>query len=414
MVKKKKKVWLWGSLVLIAVLAVWISSRWNAWFHNPEELPYTPLAVPHRVLLTFGDDSELSRDVSWQCDTVLYPSHLELRSLTDSTTQMVEAKGEVFRSRQGQAAFYVARLRNLKPGQHYVYRVVTDGKASSWYDFHTYPEHRDEVEFLYVGDVQDTLGGMANQIMRQALQRHPQCEFLVCGGDFVERPTNQHWDIAFNDIDSIAQHIPMLCVTGNHDYLKGIIMQLERRFTLTFPYFLDSKIGDNHVYALCYGPIQFFLLDSNRELPHLVTQRSWLKEQLEKSKAKWKIVVLHHPLYSIRGKNNNLIQRYMFDDLIQDYHVDLVLQGHEHAYGRMTLTSDDSQFTTLYTISHCSPKNYRISDSAEERFEKIGAEGRYYQTVSVKGDTLTMVAYEASQHTRFDSLAVIKKDNCPQ
>ena len=187
-------------------------------------------------------------------------------------------------------------------------------------------------------------------------------------------------------------------------------MQLERRFTLTFPYFLDSKIEDNQVYTLCYGPIQFFLLDSNRELPYLVTQRNWLKDQLEKSNAKWKIVVLHHPLYSIRSKNNNLIQRYMFDGLIQDNHVDLVLQGHEHAYGRMTvnITSQTSDHTsqTLYTISHCSPKKYRIS--AADRFEKVDTTGRCYQTISVRGDTLTVVAYKADSHTLLDSVSIIK------
>ena len=52
----------------------------------------------------------------------------------------------------------------------------------------------------------------------------------------------------------------------------------------------------------CYGPIQFFLLDSNREQPYPYTQRQWLKQQLGQNRARWKIVVLHHPLFSVRGK----------------------------------------------------------------------------------------------------------------
>ena len=113
--------------------------------------------------------------------------------------------------------------------------------------------------------------------------------------------------------------------------------------------------------------MQLFCLDSNREFFYLWTQRQWLEEQLKKSEAKWKIVVLHHPLYSVKGAMNNLIQRWMFDDLIQEHGVNLVLQGHEHAYARR---GDNGQQSTIYLISHCSPKGYRINPP-EGRFEKI-------------------------------------------
>lgn len=46
--------------------------------------------------------------------------------------------------------------------------------------------------------------------------------------------------------------------------------------------------------------------------------------------------MLHHPVYSIKGKMNNLPVRWMFDGLFREYGVDLVLQGHEHNYARMT------------------------------------------------------------------------------
>ena len=404
--------------MVAVLLAIWVNSRWDTWFHNPEELPYVPASVPHRVLLTFGDEKESSRNVSWQCDTVVRPSHLELMSLADSSVTVHEATGEVFCSRAGKAAYYVARLRDLAPGEHYAYRVVTGGKASQWYDFRTSPLGRrtlarqelpspsSRLSFLYVGDVQDTVGGQANRYLKDALQRHPQTEFVVCGGDWVERPTNQDWEVAYEGVDSVAQHLPLLCVTGNHDYLKGVIMKLERRFPLILSYFLDSKIEDNQVYTLRYGDAQFFLLDSNRELPYLFTQKQWLKEQLQKSGARWKIVVLHHPLYSIKG-NNNLLQRWVFSSLIEEYGVDLVLQGHEHAYARMTRHADDgTPQTPVYTVSHCSPKNYRIQ--FDDRFDKFGISSRYYQTVDIAGDTLRLAAYEVYGHTLYDSLLIVK------
>ena len=295
------------------------------------------------------------------------------------------------------------------PASPGAYRAVTGKKASPWYQFRTQSGSKDKVDFLYVGDVQDSIGGEANRFLREALSRHPESEFLVCGGDLSDGPRQSCWDEAFRDIDSVAQAMPLLVVAGNHDYRKGVIQWLERRFPLTFSYFLDAKIADNQVYTLNYGPVQFFLLDSNRELPYLLTQRDWLKAQLEQSRARWKIVVLHHPLFSIRSRSRNLIQRWVFNDLLESYGVDLVLQAHEHAYARMTAHEGGQAVTPVYTVSHCSPKNYEIYEN--DRYDKSITSSRFYQTVRISGDTLTLAAYEVYHHSRCDSLQIIKDKN---
>ena len=166
-------------------------------------------------------------------------------------------------------------------------------------------------------------------------------------------------------------------------------------------------MGRNQVYSLRYGSAEFFLLDSNRELPYLLTQRRWLEKRLQESQARWKILVLHHPLYSLKGWNN-LVQRWVFDGLIRKYGVDLVLQGHEHAYARMTNIDNKliCKTTPVYTVSHCSPKNYRIQ--FDKRFDKFGISSRYYQTVEVKEDSLVLAAYEVYGHQLYDSLLIVK------
>ena len=394
------------ALALVLAVAAWVAMRWNVWFGNPEELAMQPLEAPAHVLLTFGDDDEMSRNVSWQCDTVLRPSYLEVVDMANRDTVRIVAQGEVFEARKGKAAYYVARLRQLEPETHYRYRAVSGNDSSQWYDFRTYAPKRDKFSFLFVGDVQDTIGGIANRLLMEAWTRHPEVEFLVCGGDLTERPANQYWAETFRDLDSIGQSMPMLNVAGNHDYFKGIIRRLERRFPLVFSYFLDSKVDDNMVYTVTYGDAQLFVLDSNREFFFLWKQRQWLEDQLKKSQAKWKILVLHHPLHSIKGNNNNMVQRWMFDDLVHQYNVDLVLQGHEHAYARMIdgRYKNGAPAVPVYTISHCSPKNYRIE--FDERFDKFGISSRYYQTVNISGDTLTMATYDANTHALYDSLMV--------
>ena len=398
---------LFGLIGLVALVALGILSyvRWEVWFGNPEEAPYSTTDQPQRILLTFGDENGNNRNVSWSCGEEVKPAFLELADLTD--TIRIDAKGEVFTSRAGKTAFYVARLRNLESGCAYSYRVCTDDHYSEWHHF-SLSEHQ-ETSFLYVGDVQDTIAGIANQLLKSAFKHHPDAQFLICGGDLTERPTDAYWQETFEGLDSIGQTLPVMTITGNHDYLKGLIYKLERRFSLIHSYFLDSMIGENQVFTLKYKDVQFFLLDSNREFFYLYTQRHWLEEQLKASTATWKIVVLHHPLYSIRSKNNNLIQRWMFDDLIREYGVDLVLQGHEHAYARMTNHDQQLQtpITPVYTVSHLSPKNYRIEFS--ESFDKFGSGSRYYQQIKANAQSLTITAYDAVTHELYDSL-VIKKD----
>lgn len=127
---------------------------------------------------------------------------------------------------------------------------------------------------------------------------------------------------------------------------------------------------------------------------------------MQQSRARWKIVVLHHPLFSIRSASRNLIQRWVFNSLLEDYGVDLVLQAHEHNYAHMTAHEDGMATTPVYTVSHCSPKNYDLYQN--ERYDRFGTESHYYQAIDLSGDTLTMATYEAYHHTLYDSLQVVK------
>lgn len=394
-------------LAIITALFIWCFYRWDTWFHNPEEAPYTAAAVPERVLLTFGNDGELSRSVSWRCGEIAEKSFVELTDNSTAKTERFEAEGEVFESRNGKAAYYVARLNGLKKGHAYQYRVCTGGNFSKWYQFRLQNETDRECSFLYIGDLQDTIGGIANELLRKAFQKNPEAEFLVCGGDLTERPTDAYWAETFRGLDSIGQAVPVLTATGNHDYLKGIVGKLERRFSLIHSYYLNSMVDENQVFSIRYKDVQLFCLDSNRELPYLLTQRQWLEKQLKASDTKWKIVVLHHPLHSLHGNMNNLIQRCVFDSLIKKYRVDVVLQGHEHAYARMTNRTENKTATTpVYTISHCSPKNYRIE--FDDIFDRFGTGSRYYQKVRTTGDTLFITAVDACTQVLFDSLFIVK------
>lgn len=418
--KQKKRLYTIGVLIVVTVaLGCWVSSRWKAWFHNPPEAPYTVSEVPSRVLLTFGTEGELSRYVSWVCDTVVdSASRLLLVDATDSLrldTLSIEAIGEVFQSRSGKAAYYRALLTELKPLHTYRYAVESRDARSAWYSFRTANPDAHEFSFLYMGDVQDTIGGVANTLLRCALDSHHEAEFVAFGGDLIERPTDAFFAETFRSVDSVCTAMPIVNITGNHDYLKYLKRKCERRFSLVFPYFLkgmEERDDDNHLFALTYHNTDFYLLDSDRGAPYLWQQRRWLKRQIEQSRSVHKIVMVHHPLYSVKCRNNNLVQRFVFTPVIEEGGVDLVLQGHEHAYARCTpseapLSGAVCTNRPLYTVSHCSPKNYSIHPS--ERFSNVRSGSRYYQVVTVKADAILMRAFDANTGAMIDSVVVSKQ-----
>jgi len=394
--------------IVLVALGAWMYSRWDIWFNNPPEPDYSSSYIPSRVLLTFGNEDGMTRNISWQCDSTLHDSKVELLDETDSTLTEIKAAGEVFKSLGGQRAYYVAKLRNLLAGHHYKYRVNTNGKTSQWYNFHLQESKDLDASFIYVGDVQDSISGLSTTLLEQVFAKNPETEFLVCGGDLIERPMDKYWEEAFSCFQNIGQTHPVLTITGNHDYFKGVIQKLDHRFSLVHSYFLDSSIGDNQVFTVRYKDMQLFAIDSNREFFYLFTQKKWLEEQLQKSTAKWKILLTHHPLYSIRGNSNNIIQKWIFNPLVEKYGVDLVLQGHEHAYARMTQHQDTGEpAIPIYTVSHFSPKNYLIH--FDEKFNKFGSGSRYYQKIESKNDTLLITAYDALSHALYDSLRIVKK-----
>ena len=86
-------------------------------------------------------------------------------------------------------------------------------------------------------------------------------------------------------------------------------------------------------YTFKQDNVQFFALDTNYNADWSI-QLPWLERSLANSKAAWKIVYAHHPLYSsgIHGSSRELIAK--LSPLFARYGVQLYLNGHDHNYER--------------------------------------------------------------------------------
>ena len=86
------------------------------------------------------------------------------------------------------------------------------------------------------------------------------------------------------------------------------------------------------VYSFEYGDAYFAILDSTMAVSSrsaAIEQAEWLDRELGRSKATWKFVMFHHPVYASRLKRDNRALQEHWVPIFDKHHVDIVLQGHD-------------------------------------------------------------------------------------
>jgi predicted phosphodiesterase len=200
-------------------------------------------------------------------------------------------------------------------------------------------------------------------------------DFVVMLGDNMygsERP--QDFDLKFTEPFKplLDAGVKFYATLGNHD-------DPDQRF------FKPFNMNGERYYTFTKGPIEFFVIDSNYMDPK---QRTWLERQLADSRAPWKIVYGHHPLYSTgstHGSETDL--RALIEPLFVKYGVNIVLAGHEHFYERLK-----PQKGIAYFISGGAAK-LRDGDIQHVELEAAGFDtDRSFMVAQVAGDTFRFEA----------------------
>lgn len=168
--------------------------------------------------------------------------------------------------------------------------------------------------------------------------------------------------------------------TGNHDgglhYSDETLHEIDAT--------LDRLGTPARYYTTTHGPVQFFYLDSSE--PGFfeggeLTQIGWLDDELASSNAQWKIVAMHHPVYSsgLHGPTARLTE--FLEPVLQARAVDLVLAGHDHNYER-TVPVDG----ITYVVSGGGCKTTRVRPN---RYTEVAASTLQFMVFEIDGDRLT-------------------------
>lgn len=150
--------------------------------------------------------------------------------------------------------------------------------------------------------------------------------------------------------------------------------------------------GERYYTFQPHKDVQFFALDSNYMDQ---AQLKWLEKELAASKAKWKIVFDHHPLYSSGAKHGSDLElRKAIEPLFIKYHVSLALAGHDHFYERIK-----PQNGVHYIVEGGSAKlrvgNVRRAEFAAASFDTDNS----FLLVEIDGDVLHFQAISRTGRT---------------
>ena len=168
--------------------------------------------------------------------------------------------------------------------------------------------------------------------------------FVVMLGDNIyEGPaTPEDYRLKFEEPyrELLGDGVRFFAVLGNHDDPRQVSyppfnMHGERYYSFAPPEDPLTRLATR---------VEFFGLDSTNMDPG---QLAWLDERLQASSAKWKVLFLHHPLYtSGRYRNASRAHRWAVEPILNRHGVNVVLSGHEHIYQRTEL-----QNGVLYFVS---------------------------------------------------------------
>lgn len=380
-------------------------------------------ALPDRIILTWSADPITTQSVTWRTDSTVIKSIAQI--LIENSSPKLEKpeskeyaattsslKGKEYET----ANYHSVTFNGLQPDQLYTYRVGDGTNWSEWFQFRTAPAITKPFSFIYLGDAQNDIKSKWSRVIRRAFATFGEARFIVHAGDLINRSNNDNewgeWHFGGGFINGMIPSIPS---SGNHEYFrdeqKTLTLDPHWRAQYTLPE-NGPKGLEESTYYIDYANVriislnsQMIVLDSNS----IKIQAAWLEEVLKNNPKQWTMVTYHHPIYSTAKGRDNKEFRELFKPLFDKYHVDLLMQGHDHTYSRgQNLPTGVSGKVggPMYVVSVAGPKMYKV-DVSPKWMDIFAEDTQLFQIISVDHENLIYTAYKASGEV-FDSFKLKK------
>jgi tetratricopeptide (TPR) repeat protein len=235
------------------------------------------------------------------------------------------------------------RLANLDIQTAYHYGVLSGADRSADFTFQTAIRPDTPFSFVFYGDNKN--GPHMHRRNAMAISAENPNLVLQCG-DLVNRgEVYSQWErLFFTPVAPLINHVPLYPALGNH----------EGNADYYFKYL--SLPGKKSYYSFDYGNAHFVVLDSaSSKLDEGSEQWKWLVEDLDNSKATWKIVSFHHPPFTSGGNYYTKLRvalKNSLPGLFDKHGVDIAFNGHDHDYERtMPILSKGGTRPVTYIVN---------------------------------------------------------------
>ncbi len=406
----------WGILIALVVACSADALARAPWRdENPKEDPPSP--VPDRVILTWAGDPSTTQAVTWRTDLSVQDACalIALAGVSSdfaADTRRIPAKTGRLDADVGPAHYHSVKFTDLNPNTLYAYRVGSDEAWSEWFHFRTASADPEPFSFLYFGDPQDAILPYWSRVIRAAYTDAPNARFMIYAGDLVTNGVGDaHWAEWFDAGGWILGMTPTLATPGNHEYDRDHV-NLTPFWRTIFTLPENGVPGlEEQCYFVDYQGVRVISLNSNEKIED---QAAWLEGILKNNPSRWTVVIFHHPVFSsARGRDNREL-RESWKPLFDRYGVDLVLQGHDHNYGRgRNLPERPDEVGgcgTMYIVSVSGPKMYDLT--SERWMDRAGENVQLYQVVDVTADTLNYRSMTVTGDL-YDAFDLVKQKDGP-
>lgn len=327
----------------------------------------------------------------WETDSHGNPNVVEFgvndvseSTVTDVVTQKLNASHFV----------HTATIRPLQTEAVYKYRVRSGTATSPTFSFRTAPHSTTPIRMVWFADEQNY--GIFRQQMPHIVARDP--DLVLVSGDMMNNGSdiNQWQDYWFGplEVGNLAQTTPILFSRGNHDGEGNL------------PYAYSVLPNNEAWYAFTYGSVRFIFLDTNIQTAE---QTAWLQAELASPQARhatFRVVSFHKPPYSDLWDSADYTGEAFVRDnwvpLFEDYRVDVVVNGHTHAYLRGLRNN------VMYMIVGGAGNTIDTYTSYDWGFFTVKKSVDHYGVMEVNGDRLTWKAYDTGD-SLFDSYALTSR-----
>jgi len=293
---------------------------------------------------------------------------------------------------------YEATLENLHACSIYKYQIKINDSTPKIHHFKTNCSRKDVFSFVAMGDSRSN-PKIFSKVIENVVKDRP--DIIISMGDLVETGGDfDQWnEFYFSVAKDLIDQVPHISTLGDHETNgdNGIL----------FDHFMGH--GNNFEkqwFSFDYANAHFISLDYRH--PDSKEMLKWFINDITKSKAKWKFVYFHRPVYNFGG-HRSMWGQDSWAELFHKYKVDIVFAGHSHIYERfLPVVNKDVPNSWPVTYITTGGSGAGLYDVSKSDLLAVAESVNHYIDIKIDHDKLKLVAYR-NDGSMLDHLEIIKK-----